>query len=84
MESLHNHWSSRFRHSRRYYTLEWQQNYVLQLHRLAHEEVGSGTWKGCDKDIPFTERNEALVSLDISDLSHPKLQVGKRLMDQEV
>lgn len=35
-------------------------NETLQLQRLAHEELGLGTWTRCDKDVPVTTRFERL------------------------
>lgn len=51
--------------------LEWAMNDTLQLQRLAHEELGCGTWVG--NDFPITAFGERLAVLDISDPSHPKL-----------
>ena len=51
--------------------LEWAMNDILQLQRLAHEEVGCGTWIG--EDFPITALGEKLAVLDVSDPDHPKL-----------
>lgn len=48
-------------------------NKTFQLQRLAHEELGVGTWARCDTDVPVTERLERLGVLDLSDRAHPKL-----------
>ncbi|KAK5635638.1 hypothetical protein RRF57_011350 [Xylaria bambusicola] len=51
--------------------LEWTTNGALQLQRLAHEEIGMGTWKKCLDTIPATRKGELLGSLDTTDLEHP-------------
>ncbi|KAI1357338.1 hypothetical protein F5Y08DRAFT_352669 [Xylaria arbuscula] len=57
----------------RYAHLEWTTNATLQLQRLAHDEVGSGTWSQCLRYIPHTKTNELLACLDIMDPEHPIL-----------
>jgi hypothetical protein len=54
-----------------YQQLEWVINNTLQLQRLAHEELGCGTWVG--KNFPITTPGETLAMLDISEPRHPKL-----------
>lgn len=54
-----------------YKQLEWATNEILQLQRLAHEELGCGTWFG--KNFPITVVGEKLAVLDISDPDHPML-----------
>ncbi|KAI1734566.1 hypothetical protein F4680DRAFT_453841 [Xylaria scruposa] len=56
-----------------YAHLEWTTNATLQLQRLAHDEVGSGTWSQCLRRIPHTKANELLACLDITDPAHPVL-----------
>ncbi len=46
----------------------------LQLQRLAHEELGLGTWGGTADDYPLTQPGECLATVDISDPEHPKLK----------
>ncbi|GAW18725.1 hypothetical protein ANO14919_082060 [Xylariales sp. No.14919] len=58
-----------------YAHLEWASQTTLQLQRLAHEELGSGTWSNGTKEIPTTEVGDLLVSLDISDPDHPVLRL---------
>lgn len=57
-----------------YARLEWGTNETLQLQRLAHEELGVGTWEGCAGDVPVTKRGERLAVLDLGDLDHPRLK----------
>ncbi|TGJ80760.1 hypothetical protein E0Z10_g8000 [Xylaria hypoxylon] len=64
-------------HHRRKYSqyryLEWVTNESLQLHRLAHEGIGWGTWSRGTEDIPTTEKDQALACLDLSESLHPIL-----------
>jgi hypothetical protein len=59
-----------------YQQLEWRTNDAMQLQRLAHEELGFGTWTDVANVVPVTRNGELLSSLDISDPKHPKLQVS--------
>ncbi|KAI8947772.1 hypothetical protein F4801DRAFT_605164 [Xylaria longipes] len=59
---------------KKYQHLEWTTNATLQLQRLAHEEVGFGTWSSCTETVPNTKANELLGSLDITNPKHPILQ----------
>ena len=47
----------------------------MQLQRLAHEELGFGTWSKTANANPATELDARLAILDISDLKHPVLKV---------
>ncbi|KAF2138136.1 uncharacterized protein K452DRAFT_361593 [Aplosporella prunicola CBS 121167] len=58
-----------------YTRLEWNTNDTLQLQRLAHEELGLGTWSGAADGIPVTRSGEKLAVLDLTDPHHPKLRV---------
>jgi hypothetical protein len=55
-------------------TLEWCINETLQLQRLAHEEIGCGTWSKAAQSVPITLAGEKLACLDLTDPSHPKLE----------
>jgi hypothetical protein len=57
--------------------LEWAMNWTLQLQRLAHEQIGMGTWSKATDLIPITDRGEALATLDISSPKHPLLWAYK-------
>jgi hypothetical protein len=46
---------------------------VFQLQRLAHEELGFGTWSRTDEFIPVTRKGEQLGIFDLSDLAHWRL-----------
>ena len=53
--------------------LEWISNETLQLQRMAHEELGCGTWTGAEKTVPVTANNETLALLNVEDQAHPSL-----------
>ncbi|KZL79502.1 hypothetical protein CI238_05833, partial [Colletotrichum incanum] len=64
----------KWRKTTSYSLLEWSLNDVLQLQRLAHEELGVGDWKRGTKLIPITVEDTPLAVLDASDPSHPRLR----------
>ncbi|KAB2571216.1 hypothetical protein DBV05_g10111 [Lasiodiplodia theobromae] len=66
-------WIQRRRNLDVYARLEWTMNETFQLQRLAHEELGVGTWVRCNTDVPVTERLERLGVVGLSDRTHPKL-----------
>lgn len=53
--------------------LEWTTNATLQLQRLAHEELGFGTWSKGTGEVPTTAPDNFLGCLDISKPKHPVL-----------
>ncbi|POS70784.1 hypothetical protein DHEL01_v210824 [Diaporthe helianthi] len=57
-----------------YAHLEWISNNSLQLHRLAQEQLTGQRWDKCADEIPITDPDVPLASLDISDLEHPVLR----------
>ncbi|KAB2575171.1 hypothetical protein DBV05_g6104 [Lasiodiplodia theobromae] len=58
-----------------YARLEWCTNETLQLQRLAHEELGVGTWSHALDAVPRTAKGEVLAVLDWEggDREHPRL-----------
>ena len=66
-------WIQRRKNIGIYKRLEWTTNETLQLQRLAHEELGFGTWTRTEEDHPITAPSEQLAVLDISEPNHPKL-----------
>jgi hypothetical protein len=56
-----------------YAHLEWSTNTFLHLQRLAHEELGFGTWSKAMETIPTTEVGDLLGCLDITNPNHPVL-----------
>ncbi|KAI0536531.1 hypothetical protein GGR58DRAFT_503168 [Xylaria digitata] len=59
---------------KQYAYLEWVAGATLQLQRLAHEEIGFGTWSEGTETIPMAKEGELLGSLDITDPRHPILR----------
>jgi hypothetical protein len=57
-----------------YAQLEWCTNEILQVQRLAHEELGLGTWSHATSSVPITKLGELLGLLDLADPDHPKLR----------
>ncbi|KAL9105978.1 MAG: hypothetical protein Q9227_008933 [Pyrenula ochraceoflavens] len=55
---------------------EWFSNDLLQLQRMAHEELGLGNWKGCTgpRSIPVTNKGQSLGMIDAEDPEHPRLK----------
>ncbi|KAL9623876.1 MAG: hypothetical protein Q9160_001868 [Pyrenula sp. 1 TL-2023] len=60
----------------KYSRLEWSANDVLQTQRMAHEELGRGTWENCAGvgAVPVTGKDQMLAPLDIEDPKHPRLK----------
>lgn len=67
-----------------YARLEWTTNEVLQLQRMAHEQLEMGTWSACDTEVPITERGEKLAVLDLGNLNHPRLVAPPRGFEHEL
>ncbi|KAL1638028.1 hypothetical protein SLS58_009049 [Diplodia intermedia] len=61
------------RNTHSYQRFEWTINETLQLQRLAHEEIGFGTWHNTDGDVPVTNPDEKLALVDLDDPEHPAL-----------
>ncbi|KAF3766253.1 hypothetical protein M406DRAFT_11941, partial [Cryphonectria parasitica EP155] len=57
---------------RLYESLEWRIHHPLQLQRLAHEELGAGTWSKTAMFVPIAGPDDTLAGLDVSDPSAPK------------
>lgn len=74
----------RFPRFNQYARMEWTVNGTLQLQRLAHEELGYGTWRDCDKEVPIPiVGHEELAVLDLEDKKYPRLK-GKGVRDFEM
>ena len=69
-------WLSKYTSHGTYKLLEWTANDTLQLQRLAHEELGLGTWSSTATCYPITMPGEHLATIDISDPKHPKLKTS--------
>lgn len=57
-----------------YKRLEWVSNETLQLQRMAHEELGAGSWVQTSSSVPVTLKDEPLAALDVSNVNHPSLK----------
>lgn len=58
-----------------YKRLQWTLDGKFQLHRLAYEQAGQGTWAGGADDIPTTRRGDLLrIPYLQDDEGHPRLR----------
>ncbi|KAK8096079.1 hypothetical protein PG999_014101 [Apiospora kogelbergensis] len=57
----------------KYAYLEWEGSTAIQLHRVAHDQLGYGHWSRCNEKIPITQSEDLLAPFDISDPEHPLL-----------
>jgi hypothetical protein len=72
----------RFRSAKLMYShAEWQAGSTLQLQRLAHENLGLGTWTRADEAIPVTEPGDTLGVLDVSNTKHARMIVPTEELD---
>lgn len=69
-KSLPHYSVTRSTHSR----LEWRAMSILQLQRMAHEGIGSGTWLKTTSETPITRPYERLGMLDIRNEKRPLLR----------
>lgn len=58
-----------------YSYFEWQAGSTLQLQRLAHENLGLGTWTRTDEAIPVTELGDTLGVLDVTKSKHVRMVI---------
>lgn len=75
-------WIQRRRNLDVYARLEWTVNETLQLQRMAHEELGLGSWLDCDKDVPITQGRDRLAVIDLAELSHPRLKAPPPIFEE--
>jgi hypothetical protein len=59
----------------------WLAESTLQLHRLAHENLGLGSWKRTDEAIPVTHLVVALAVLDVTDPKHARMVVPNQELE---
>lgn len=57
----------------RYGHAEWQAGSTLQMQRLAHENLGFGTWTCTDEANPVTQAGDTLGVLDITCAKHARM-----------
>ena len=72
-------------HQTRHSRLEWSSHDILQIQRIAHEEIGIGTWSICTGigAVSLTEKNRMLAVLDTQDTEHPRLKAQSMLGDDD-
>lgn len=52
---------------------EWKAGSTLQLQRIAHENLGLGTWSRTAESVPVTNTGDVLGTYNIDDESHARL-----------
>jgi hypothetical protein len=52
---------------------EWKAGSTLQLQRIAHKNLGFGTWKRADQSISVTDKGDILETYKIDDEKHVRL-----------
>lgn len=77
-------WIEKRRNVYKYSRTEWYTHDLLQLQRLAHEELQFGSWSNCagDRAVPITEEKELLAVIDVQDPSHPRLKEKPGISDK--
>ncbi|CAJ2500265.1 Uu.00g031180.m01.CDS01 [Anthostomella pinea] len=73
LEPLFTFLEKRFKLLSQYARLEWAVNSALQMQRLAHEQLGAGSWTRGAESVPLTEADAELGVLDLADEKHPRL-----------
>lgn len=61
---------------------EWSTGSTLQLQRLAHENLGLGSWKNTQNDVPVTDPGARLATLDTSNMKHVRMVQPSEVMNQ--
>ena len=64
-----------------YKRLQWTLDQQLQLHRLAYEAAGQGTWTGGTSSVPITKPEDLLGIPDGVDRDHPRLEPRRNMTD---
>lgn len=72
----------RWRFLDKYSRLEWCANETLQPQRLAHEELGLGTWHRGAEPVPLVNAGDRLAMLNLEDLEHPRLKPPPQGLDE--
>ena len=66
-----------------YARLEWDTNTTLQLQRLAHEQIGVGTWSS-RWGHPITAPGEKLAMIDVADEEHTLFMAPQNWEDHSI
>jgi hypothetical protein len=61
----------RMTHKGKYRRLQWLMDSTFQLHRVAYESAGWGSWKQENESVPITEEDNKLGLIDQSDPERP-------------
>jgi len=67
-----------------YKRLQWTLDEQLQLHPLAYEAAGQGTWTGGTSSVPTTKPEDQLGIPNGVDRDHPRLEPRRNMMDSGV
>lgn len=70
------------RNTHTYQHLEWTVNETLQLQRLAHKELGCGSWQKTNGVVPVTRADEMLAIVDVLEPEHPKPVASSRAKER--
>lgn len=78
LDSLAGYFRSKFR-KHDYKRIQWGLDGIFQLHRLAYEAAGQGTWTGGADSIPITKQGDLIRVPDFhSDPNHPTLRMREK------
>lgn len=83
LDSLTGHFRSKL-HKHDYKQVQWGLDGIFQLHRLAYEAAGQGTWTGGFNSIPVTRQGDLIRVPDFrTDSIHPTLRMREQREDSE-
>lgn len=81
LDSLIIYFRSKF-HKNDYKRVQWALDGIFQLHRLAYEAAGQGTWTGGANSIPITKQGDLIRVPEFhTDSRHPTLHMRERRED---
>lgn len=81
LDSLTGYFRSKFpKHD--YKQIQWGLDGIFQLHRLAYEAAGQGTWTGGADSVPITKQGDLIRVPDFhADSKHPTLRMRNKRED---
>lgn len=78
LDSLTGYYRSKF-HKHDFKRIQWGLDGIFQLHRLAYEAAGQGTWTGGADSVPITKQGDLIgVPNFHADSKHPTLRMRKK------
>lgn len=81
LDTLAGYFRSKF-HKHNYKRIQWGLDGIFQLHRLAYEAAGQGTWTGGADSIPITKQGDLIRVPDFHvDPNHPMLRMREKQED---